>query len=291
MTALGLSELEECQVRARRAAALLRLPFRRRAWRGLQGNWQGAGTGSSLDFQDHRPYVAGDDPRYINWQAYARSGHYTMKLYRQEVSPALDLLIDCSGSMFVDEAKATRVAELLYWAWECGAQTGAAIRVFGWYGSDAEPISAEALATHRWIPEAPRVHPTSALPEVPWRHGSMRLIISDLLWPGDAAPMLQRLGEGNGFGILLVPFAKTESDPDWNGNMEMLDCESGAMRPQRVDTGLLERYRRAYRHHFDIWAEQAIRYHTPLARIPAEADLADALRLNAEESGAIEWAA
>ena len=291
MTVSDLSKLEQCMVRARRAAALLRLPFRRRTWRGLQGNWQGAGTGSSLDFQDHRPYVAGDDPRYINWQAYARSGHYTMKLYRQEVSPALDLLIDCSGSMFVDEAKANRVAELLYWAWECGAQTGAAIRVYGWQGSEAEPISPEAIATHRWLPAGSREHASGGLPDLPWRHGSLRLVISDLLWPGDATPMLQRLSEGNGFGILLVPYSKGEADPGWDGNMEMVDCESAGVRPQRVDSGVLERYRSAYSHHFDLWAEQAIRHHTALARIPSEGDLADALRVNASESGAVEWAA
>src|SRR3954470_19074235 len=115
---MNTEQLEALHVRARHVAALMRLPFRRRAWRGMQGNWQGAGTGSSLDFQDHRPYVAGDDPRYINWQAYARTGSYTMKLYRQEVSPAVDVAVDVSASMFVDDAKGARMAELLYWVVE-----------------------------------------------------------------------------------------------------------------------------------------------------------------------------
>ncbi|MFN9663179.1 MAG: DUF58 domain-containing protein, partial [Akkermansiaceae bacterium] len=26
-----------------------------------------------MDFQDHRSYSPGDDPRHINWQAYART--------------------------------------------------------------------------------------------------------------------------------------------------------------------------------------------------------------------------
>ncbi|MEJ6642028.1 MAG: DUF58 domain-containing protein [Akkermansiaceae bacterium] len=39
--------------------------------------------GSALYFQDHRAYSPGDDPRHINWQAYARTGQYTMKLYRE----------------------------------------------------------------------------------------------------------------------------------------------------------------------------------------------------------------
>ena len=76
-----------------------------------------------------------------------------------------------------------------------------------------------------------------------------------------------------------------------NGNLEMVDCESASVRPQRVDSGVLQRYRRAYSQHFDLWTEQAIRHHTPLARVPSEGDLADALRVNASESGAVEWAA
>src|SRR5690606_7126573 len=122
---LSADELTSHHLHARQVAGSLRLPLRRRSWRGLQGNWQGSGAGSSLDFQDHRPYSPGDDPRYSNWQAYARSEHYTMKLYRQEVSPTVDLVIDLSASMFVTPVKSARVSELLYWCVECALQAGA----------------------------------------------------------------------------------------------------------------------------------------------------------------------
>src|SRR5438445_12089783 len=95
-------------------AQRLRLPFRTRTWRGMSGNWLGAGIGSSIDFQDHRPYMPGDDPRYIDWQAYARTGHYTMKLYREEVSPQVDLALDISASMVFENEKAARAFDLFY---------------------------------------------------------------------------------------------------------------------------------------------------------------------------------
>src|ERR1700733_11860114 len=94
--------------RMKGAAQRLRLPFRSRTWRGHSGNWLGAGIGSSIDFQDHRPYLPGDDPRYIDWQAYARTGNYTMKLYREEVSPLVDLVLDVTPSMFFEERKGLR---------------------------------------------------------------------------------------------------------------------------------------------------------------------------------------
>src|SRR3954466_11348604 len=88
------------------AAARWRLPFSRQAWRGPAGSWLGAGSGSSMDFADHRNYMPGDDPRHIHWQAYARSGALTMKLYRAEVAPMVDIAVDISASMTFTPAKA-----------------------------------------------------------------------------------------------------------------------------------------------------------------------------------------
>src|ERR1700677_1694867 len=75
------------------------LPFRARSWRGASGIWQGRNQGSSIDFQDHRAYAPGGDPRHLDWAAYARTNNYAMKLFREEVSPRLDVVIDVSRSM------------------------------------------------------------------------------------------------------------------------------------------------------------------------------------------------
>jgi len=87
-------QLKEACATAAACARKLRLPLRSRILQSRAGEFLGAGVGSSLDFQDHRAYVPGDDPRHINWQAFARTGHYTMKLYREEVRPIVDLVLD-----------------------------------------------------------------------------------------------------------------------------------------------------------------------------------------------------
>jgi len=281
------SALPDLHVRARQAATLLRLPFRSRSWRGVQGNWQGAGTGSSLDFQDHRPYTPGDDPRYINWQAYARTGHFTMKLYRQEVSPAVDVAVDLSASMFVDEEKAARTAELFYWVAECALQTGASLRCYALGAEGSELMAIETILGHAWLRELAPPRPEAAR-GVPWRHGSLRVFFSDLLWPGEAQAVFHALSEGQGHGMILAPYSTGEAEPNWAGNLEMLDCESSATRIQRIDASVMRRYRAAYHRHFEIWEQQAIRYHVPLARIPAGCDLAEALRAHVA-GGAVEW--
>ena len=72
------------------AAALLRLPWRRNAWRGPSGEWSGVGLGNSVDFQDHRPYSPGDDLRYVNWAAFAR--RFKAEMNQPEAGHALNLL-------------------------------------------------------------------------------------------------------------------------------------------------------------------------------------------------------
>lgn len=68
---------------AEQAARRFRLPFSRQAWKGVQGGWTGRETGNSIDFQDHRAYQWGDDPRGIHWAAYARTGQ--LKIGRAHV--------------------------------------------------------------------------------------------------------------------------------------------------------------------------------------------------------------
>src|SRR5437763_286179 len=67
----------------------------------------GSRAGSSLEFRDHRGYEPGDDLRHVDWNAFARTDQLSVKLYREEVSPHLDVLIDGSRSMaLADSAKA-----------------------------------------------------------------------------------------------------------------------------------------------------------------------------------------
>src|SRR5215218_5123718 len=63
------------------------------------GSALGAQAGSSLEFRDHRGYEPGDDLRHVDWNAYARSDTLTVKLFREEITPHLDVVIDTSRSM------------------------------------------------------------------------------------------------------------------------------------------------------------------------------------------------
>jgi len=274
------------------AARSFRLPLRNRPWRGLHGNWTGSGMGSSIDFQDHRPYLPGDDPRYIDWQAYARSGHYTMKLYREEVSPGVDLALDISASMFLNAAKTERTLELFYFAAASAIRVRGALRCYLVAGEAIHPLAAEAVFSRERFVVALESRPSQraevppSLARVPWRPGSLRLWISDLLVPGE--PALQPLATGKGRGVVLAPWCLAEEVPDWEGNLDLVDCETAFRRRQRVDTALLDRYRDAYGRHFHLWREHARRTGVAFARVPSELGFLEALSQEALPNGAVE---
>jgi uncharacterized protein (DUF58 family) len=279
-----LEERRAIHARMRAAAGRLRLPFRSHTWRGQTGNWLGAGIGSSIDFQDHRPYAPGDDPRYIDWQAYARTGHYTMKLYREEVSPLADVLLDVSASMFLTPEKAARVVELFYFAVESALRSGAFVRVFAVENGRIAQWPIEAVLSHSGFAELP--FKPAAAPR--WRPGSLRVFISDLLFPGQPSAWLLALGAGKGRGVILAPQAADESDPDWSGNIEFADCETGRRRLQLVSGDLLARYRAGYARHFALWKEAARKHAVLFSRVAAELEFQAALKAEAIPAGVVE---
>ena len=61
-------------------AAAFRLTMPRTPIGGRIGERLGSGTGSSLEFQDYRPYAPGDDLRHVDWAAYARSELLAVRL-------------------------------------------------------------------------------------------------------------------------------------------------------------------------------------------------------------------
>ena len=65
----------------------------------VQGERRSRRRGQSVEFADFRPYVAGDDLRFVDWNIYGRLDRLFLKLFLEEEDLSLVLAIDCSGSM------------------------------------------------------------------------------------------------------------------------------------------------------------------------------------------------
>ncbi|MCB1235271.1 MAG: DUF58 domain-containing protein [Verrucomicrobiae bacterium] len=65
--------------------------------------------GFSVEFAEHRQYVAGDDLRDLDWRVYGKSDRYYIKQYIEETNMRVTLLVDASGSMAYTGDEATEL--------------------------------------------------------------------------------------------------------------------------------------------------------------------------------------
>ncbi len=113
-----LQELLGCQADARRLALHARAPARMQ----FLGAHRSVQRGRGLEFEEVRPYVAGDDARSIDWRVSARRGRLHTKLFREERERPVWLLVDLQPGMFfgshvqLKSALAVRTAAVLAWA-------------------------------------------------------------------------------------------------------------------------------------------------------------------------------
>jgi uncharacterized protein (DUF58 family) len=222
-------------------AARFRLALPRTPVGGRVGERLGAGTGSSLEFQDYRSYAPGDDLRHVDWAAYARSEVLAVRLYREEVAPRIDLVLDVSRSMAVTDGKLRAYGEL------AGLLACASAATAG----DTRTITAAARDPERLLrPEdIERVlacdAALSALEEahLPFRRRSLRLVVSDFLFPHDPDVLVPRLAR-DGASLAIVQLTlRDESDPAAEGGLRLVDVEGRGEIDMVVDEAAVRDYR------------------------------------------------
>jgi uncharacterized protein (DUF58 family) len=55
--------------------------------------------GFSVEFKQHRPYVHGDELRYLDWKVFGKTDRYYIREYEEETNLRATILLDASGSM------------------------------------------------------------------------------------------------------------------------------------------------------------------------------------------------
>lgn len=224
-----------------------RLQLPQSAASGTIGSLLGRRAGSSLDFQDFREYQPGDDLRRIDWNAYARSDRLTVKLYREEVTPHLDLILDTSASMALSGtpkaegtlrlcaalAAAAKNARCSHSVWNMNAG-------FQRLGNDtSRPPSWSGIQFEgtRSFTEAFSLAPPRLRPM------GIRILISDLFW-SDAEPeqALRRLTEGSAAVYVLHTLCEEDIQLPEPGNLRLEDTETGEAVDLFIDAAALKRY-------------------------------------------------
>ena len=206
------------------AAAAFRLAAPRQPIAGRVGERLGAGTGSSLEFQEYRPYSPGDDLRHVDWAAYARTDTLNVRLYREEVAPRLDLLLDVSRSMAVSPEKAAAYGNVAGLLASACARTGADVRVFTSSQTDARVLARPEDVEPLLVCGAD----SSVLeaPHLPLRRRSLRVVLSDFLFPHDPDRLVPWLARDGAWVALVQLTLLEEAEPTASGGQRLVDVES-----------------------------------------------------------------
>src|SRR5262245_29805658 len=65
----------------------------------LMGLHRSPQFGFSQEFREYRAYVEGDDPRFVDWNVYARTDRTYIRRYEGETNTRLMIVLDASASM------------------------------------------------------------------------------------------------------------------------------------------------------------------------------------------------
>ena len=249
-----LSEGEQAGARYRQAAP-------RRAPQGTAGSQLGRLVGESMEFMDHREYQPGDDLRRLDWAAYARSDKMIVKLYRQEVCPHLDVVLDGSRSMALRGSDKNRAAVGLAAALCTAAgNAGHAHRAY-LAGRGCRPITGGAHSPTLWqgLTFDSQESPPDSFRTLPpkWRPQGIRAIISDLLWLGDPLELLMGLSDRAAAVYVLQVLAADDVNPPHRGNVRLVDSEDGRMEEIFLDATASARYQSNLQRHRESWHRAA----------------------------------
>lgn len=233
-----------------RLKVMLRAPVRG----GLKGGRRSVKRGQSVEFADFRDYALGDDLRQLDWNVLARLEKLFIKLYVEEEDVTIHLLLDASASM-----ESGRPSKLMF-----AKRAAAALGYIGLASEDRIAItSLGGRAGRRQVAlrGSGRVFRLlSALSNIAAAEGTTDLVaaarhagaqlagrgvivlISDLLDPS-ADRVIRELAATGSELIILHVLSPQELDPALEGDLRLVDVETGDGIDVTVDLATLDGYK------------------------------------------------
>jgi uncharacterized protein (DUF58 family) len=197
---------------------------------GRSGELLGRGTGTSVEFQEYREYLPGDDVRHLDWSAYARSDTLMVRLYREEISPRMEVLVDASASMAVADGLKSTVARQLasVFAMLSGRLGGRPVVLPMDDHRPTRELRLEDLDRLAGEPCTARSSPADLLAEHALRlkRQAVRVVLSDFLFPHDPESLVKRLvGDASTAWVIQILTA-WEANPPTSGGRRLIDAET-----------------------------------------------------------------
>lgn len=248
--------------------------------------------GFSQEFAEFRPYVPGDDLRYVDWNVYARTERLYLKKYQGETNTRVTVLLDASASMDFQRRGVRKIdyarflaASMAYLAHQQRDAVGLItfddrVREF------IEPSSRQGTwikVLHGLNRSEPAKRTRTDFAE-PFRQFQQHLhkrglvlVVSDFLAPAEEAlNAIKPLAQRGSDVVLMHVLDPEELDPVLDDSKILIDMETGEemeVSPEFVK----QEYPRRIRAHVDALREGAqssrISYHLAVSNEPLDAAL------------------
>jgi uncharacterized protein (DUF58 family) len=265
-----------------RLLLLMRSPVRG----GLKGGRRSVKRGQSVEFADYRDYTLGDDLRQLDWNVYARLERLFVKLFVEEEDVTVTLLIDASASM-----ASGHPAKLLF-----AKRAAAALGYIGLASEDRVAVSALSGRTarrraamrgsgrvFRLLADLSAIEAAEGATDLvaATRHAAAQLhgrgvvvLISDLLDPA-ADRIIRELAATGSELVVLHVLAPDELDPVLEGDLRLVDVETGDGIDVTVDLATLDAYRTRLADWKAGFADLAAKRRASYVDLSSDTDLAD----------------
>ena len=218
--------------------------------------------GVSVEFADYRNYTAGDDFRYIDWNAFARLDELLLKLYEEREDLHIYFLVDASQSMTYGE-----LPKLIY-----AKRVAAALAYIGLSNLDRIGITVFNTTDTNRLPtergkgkiftvlnfldqingsgETDLEHAFRNFVHMTKRRGLV-VLISDLFDPKGFTAGLDILKFQKHDIFVIHIIDEKEADPNLLGDYHLVDVETNQLRPVTINENHIKRYKALFNKYCD----------------------------------------
>ena len=221
----------------------------------LQGERRSKRRGQSVEFADHRPYVVGDDLRFVDWNIYGRLDQLFLKLFLEEQDLTVHLALDTSASQSLGDPPKDRFIKRLAAALAYAAlvnnnrvtlstfNAGLAAQLPNIRGRNYLSRMAEFLLTAS--PQGPTLFDQSCRQIASSRLGrGVMIVLSDFLFKEGYQPGLRRLISRQYDLYVIHVLSPQELNPPLTGDLRLIDVEDDDASEVTANAALMKYYHR-----------------------------------------------
>jgi uncharacterized protein (DUF58 family) len=215
------------------------------------GNRKSRSKGSSVEFSDFREYTIGDDFRRIDWNAYGRFDKLFVKLFMEEQEAMINVFVDASKSMDFGSPKKSELALKLAGVLSFLALNNLDRVCINSINKDSFKQSSavtgrsmfdRCIAFLEGIDFSGETDLNAAVKKKNVRSRGMAVIISDFFTPGGIEEAIKYLLFKKQDVFLIHVLSPEELNPELEGQVRLLDSETGKVMDVAVTLALLKQY-------------------------------------------------